>query len=112
MVRAQMQAGRLNDLLGVAQSGGRARYVLYHPGFTRSGDLSPMPAPLRAALKLAARVAARPVEESIRPIDDWIDHPPPAPLTAVDRDRELPMSFPTLDPEAARRLVRETERLL
>ena len=46
MITAQLQAARANDLLGVdfaATSGSRARYVLYHPGFTRSGDLSGSP---------------------------------------------------------------------
>ncbi|TDC43055.1 SDR family NAD(P)-dependent oxidoreductase, partial [Actinomadura sp. KC345] len=47
-VRAQLQAGRANDLLGVAFAGGgvetKVRYVLYHPGFTRSGaDAHPNP---------------------------------------------------------------------
>ncbi|GIM91077.1 SDR family NAD(P)-dependent oxidoreductase [Paractinoplanes toevensis] len=112
MVRAQLQAGRLNDLLGLLHSKSKARYVLYHPGFTRSGDLSPLPAVLRAAVRIAAAVKARPVSESIKPIDNWLDNPPAAPLTAVDRGRELPLSFPTLDPDAARRLELTTERIL
>ncbi|MEU4237478.1 SDR family NAD(P)-dependent oxidoreductase [Actinoplanes sp. NPDC026619] len=112
MIRAQLQAGRLNDLLGVAQSGGKARYVLYHPGFTRSGDMSTLPAPLRAAIKIAAKVKARSVEESIRPVETWIDNPPPAPLTAVDRDRELPLTLPTLDGGDAHRLASSTQQLL
>ncbi|HIW63868.1 MAG TPA: SDR family NAD(P)-dependent oxidoreductase, partial [Candidatus Stackebrandtia excrementipullorum] len=40
-IAAQLQAGRANDLLGVAmaaQFGEQVPYVLYHPGFTRSGD--------------------------------------------------------------------------
>ncbi|GIF20517.1 NAD(P)-dependent dehydrogenase (short-subunit alcohol dehydrogenase family) [Actinoplanes tereljensis] len=112
MVRAQLQAGRLNDLLGVVQSGAKARYVLYHPGFTRSGELSPLPAPLRVAIKVAAALKARPVEESIRPVHGWLDHPPAAPLTAVDRGRELPLSLSTLDAGQARRLELSTEQIL
>jgi NAD(P)-dependent dehydrogenase (short-subunit alcohol dehydrogenase family) len=112
MVRAQLQAGRLNDLLGVAQAGSRARYVLYHPGFTRSGDLSTLPAPVRGALRLAAALKARPAEESIRPILSWIDSPPPAPLTAIDRGHELPLTLPTLNPADAHRLATATERIL
>lgn len=114
MVDAQLQAGRANDLLGVdfaENSGSRARYVLYHPGFTRSGDLTPLPAPLRLAIRAAA-VFARPVEKSIAPIVEWIDHPPAAPLTAVDRGRPVPLASPTLDPEAARRLSAVTAELL
>jgi len=113
MVDAQLQAGRANDLLGVdfASRGARARYVLYHPGFTRSGDASPLPAPLRLALRVAA-LAARPVAASVRPIVEWIDTPPTAPLTAVDRDRLVPLDTPTLAPSAAHRLADATAALL
>jgi NAD(P)-dependent dehydrogenase (short-subunit alcohol dehydrogenase family) len=115
MVRAQLQAGRANDLLGVAfsrTSGSRARYVLYHPGFTRSGDLSPLPAAMRAAIRAAARVSARPVAESIEPVHGFIDAPPDAPLTAIDRDRSVPLTLETLDPGDADRLAAATEQLL
>jgi hypothetical protein len=108
-VRAQLQAGRANDLLGAAHTG-RARYVLFHPGFTRSG--SHPDRAIHAVIRTLALVAARPVEASVRPVVDWIDHPPPARLTAVDRGRELPLSYPTLDPQRAARLRDYTERLL
>lgn len=113
-VRAQLQAGRANDLLGVlhADQGWPARYVLYHPGFTRSGDLSAMPAPARVAVRALARVAARTIPAAIAPLHAWLDHPPPAPLTAVDRGRQLPLTLPTLDPTNARRLGTLTARLL
>ncbi|WP_061300239.1 SDR family NAD(P)-dependent oxidoreductase [Herbidospora cretacea] len=108
MVRAQLQAGRANDLLGVAHAaehGADLPYVLYHPGFTRSGDASGMPAPVRVALKVAGRLAARPVEESVAAVHDFIDDPPKAPLTAVDRGRRLPLTLRTLDPADAARLA-------
>lgn len=108
MVRAQLQAGRANDLLGVAHAaehGRRVPYVLYHPGFTRSGDASPLPAPVRVALRVAARLAARPVEESVAAVHDFIDDPPKEPLTAVDRGRRLPLTLRTLDPADAARLA-------
>jgi NAD(P)-dependent dehydrogenase (short-subunit alcohol dehydrogenase family) len=63
LLAAQLQAGRANDLLGVAfaaQQDNPVRYVLYHPGFTKSGDLSPLPAALRASIRAAARVSAAP----------------------------------------------------
>lgn len=114
VIDAQLQAGRANDLLGVdfaETSGSRARYVLYHPGFTRSGDLTPLPAPLRWALR-AAGLFARPVETSVAPVVEWIDDPPTAALTAVDRGRPVPLTSPTLDPVAARRLGVVTAELL
>jgi NAD(P)-dependent dehydrogenase (short-subunit alcohol dehydrogenase family) len=111
VVRAQLQAGRANDLLGVGYDG-KARYVLYHPGFTRSG-LDGYPNPLvRGVLKTLARFAARPVEQSVAPILDWIDHPPTEPLTAIDRGRSVDLSLKTLDPDDALRLMAYTESLL
>ncbi|MGW5385629.1 SDR family NAD(P)-dependent oxidoreductase [Nocardia sp. NPDC003963] len=115
MVGAQLQAGRANDLLGVAfaeEHGDKIKVVLYHPGFTRSGDLTPLGFLTRTAIRSLAAVAARPVRESIRPLHDFIDNPPAEPLTAVDRGRALSLSLPSLDPGNARRLARLTADLL
>ncbi|MFI1916288.1 SDR family NAD(P)-dependent oxidoreductase [Nocardia sp. NPDC020380] len=114
-IRAQLQAGRANDLLGVSfaeKFGDTIPFVLYHPGFTRSGDLSPLPLPSRTLIRILAALRARPIHESIRPLHDFVDHPPQTPLTAVDRDHTLNLSLPTLDPTAARRLATLTEDLL
>ncbi|WP_406077836.1 SDR family NAD(P)-dependent oxidoreductase [Micromonospora sp. NBC_00858] len=114
MITAQLQAGRANDLLGVGfaqRSGSRARYVLYHPGFTKSGDRSPLPLVLRGLLA-AASVAAQPIADAVAPIHRFLDTPPAAPLTAIDRDKRLPLSFPTLDAGNAERLMDLTETLL
>ncbi|QVQ51263.1 SDR family NAD(P)-dependent oxidoreductase [Spiractinospora alimapuensis] len=114
-ITAQLQAGRANDLLGVAyaaQAENPARYVLYHPGFTRSGDLSPLPAPVRLLLRVAARLAARPVKASVAPIHDFIERPPSEPLSAIDRGKSLPLDLKTLDPANAERLAEVTEALL
>ena len=116
-VTAQLQAGRANDLLGVAmaaQYGEQVRYVLYHPGFTRSGNsamqqLNPL---ARAVIKTIALVAARPVERAIAPVHDFLDSPPTVPLTAVDRGKPVPLDLKTLDPGAARRLADATEQIL
>ncbi|MGX2992965.1 SDR family NAD(P)-dependent oxidoreductase [Streptomyces sp. JNUCC 64] len=114
-VRAQLQAGRANDLLGVAfaeRDRGRARYVLYHPGFTRSGaDGHPSPL-VRGAVRLLGRFFARPVAEAVRPVVEWIDRPPAEELSAVDRGRPVPRSLRTLDPGDAARLADYTEELL
>ncbi|WP_245718361.1 SDR family NAD(P)-dependent oxidoreductase [Nocardia miyunensis] len=115
MVTAQLQAGRANDLLGVAfaaQPHNPIRYVLYHPGFTKSGDLSPLPAAMRASIRAAARLSARPIAESIASIHEFIDTPPAAPLTAIDRDKPVPLTIETLDPANAERLSEATRTLL
>ncbi|WP_246281482.1 SDR family NAD(P)-dependent oxidoreductase [Fodinicola acaciae] len=114
-VAAQLQAGRANDLLGATyaeQTETPIHYVLYHPGFTKSGDLTPFPAPTRALIRVAAAVAARTVERSVEPIHGFIEHPPAAPLTAVDRGRTLPLTLRTLDPADAERLSTVTRQLL
>ncbi|WP_019926761.1 SDR family NAD(P)-dependent oxidoreductase [Nocardia sp. BMG111209] len=114
-VRAMIQGARANDLLGVGfaqQRAGRARFVMYHPGFTRSGDSSPLPLPVRILLRVAAALKARPIAESIAPIDGFIDHPPAQPLTAIDRGDPVDPALPTLDPGDARRLADLTEELL
>ncbi|TKG71911.1 SDR family NAD(P)-dependent oxidoreductase [Prauserella endophytica] len=114
-VRAQLQAGRANDLLGVwfaEQAASKARYVLYHPGFTRSGvDGHPHPV-VRGALGLLAKAFARPVADSVRPIVEWIDRPPAEPLSAIDRGTPVGRSLKTLDLGAAARLAAYTEKLL
>jgi NAD(P)-dependent dehydrogenase (short-subunit alcohol dehydrogenase family) len=105
-IKAQLQAGRANDLLGVsfAGQGLKTRYVLYHPGFTKSGtDAHPNPL-VRGVIKTLAVFFARPVTQSVQPIVEWIDRPPADPLTAVDRGKRLTLTLPTLDPAAARRL--------
>lgn len=114
-ITAQLQAGRANDLLGVAhaaQPENPIRYVLYHPGFTKSGDLTPLPAAARVFIRVAAALAARTVERSVQPIHEFIDHPPAAALTAIDRGRTLPLTLETLDPGDAERLSLAAERLL
>ena len=114
-IRAQLQAGRANDLLGVAfaqQAAGKAAYVMYHPGFTRSGDVSMLNPLVRGIIRLLARFAARPVETSIRPIVEFIDNPPRAALTAIDRGKPVDPSLKTLDPSEADRLAILTEQVL
>lgn len=115
MIRAQLQAGRANDLLGVAiadQGVGQAPFVLYHPGFTRSGDLSPLNPISRSLISSLGKIAARPVTAAIRPIHDFLDDPPRQRLTAIDRGKPVDPSLPTLNREDARRLAEVTDELL
>ncbi|MFC8825349.1 SDR family NAD(P)-dependent oxidoreductase [Streptomyces sp. NPDC057137] len=114
-VRAQLQAGRANDLLGVAfanQAEGKARYVLYHPGFTRSGADGHSNPLVRGTIKLLGAFFARPVADAVRPVVEWIDRPPSEPLTAIDRGKPVPQTLKTLDPGDAVRLATYTESLL
>lgn len=114
-IRAQLQAGRANDLLGVAfadQGVGRARFVMYHPGFTRSGDLSPLNPLLRVLITTAAKVAARPVTAAVHPIHEFVDTPPKQPLTAIDRGKPVDPSLKTLNRDDAHRLATITDELL
>ncbi|MUL41056.1 SDR family NAD(P)-dependent oxidoreductase [Streptomonospora sp. PA3] len=116
-IAAQLQAGRANDLLGVAMAaefGEQVPYVLYHPGFTRSGDSAmEQVGPLtRAVIKTVAAIAARSVERAIAPVHAFLDSPPRVPLTAVDRDKPVPLDLKTLDPADAKRLAEATSAML
>ncbi|MFI0463234.1 SDR family NAD(P)-dependent oxidoreductase [Saccharopolyspora sp. 5N102] len=114
-IRAQLQAGRANDLLGVAfaeEAASKARYVLYHPGFTRSGLDSHESPLVRGSLRTLAKLFARPVVDSVRPIVEWIDRPPAEPLTAIDRGKPVDLSLKTLNRADAARLITYTEELL
>lgn len=113
MVAAQLHGGRATDLLGVAfaREETRVPFVMYHPGFTRSGDTSFLNPVLRS-LMYGMRVFAKPVADSVAPIHDWIDHPPSRPLTAIDRGKPVDPSLKTLDPRDAQRLADYTAELL
>ncbi|ASR39635.1 short-chain dehydrogenase [Prauserella marina] len=114
-VKAQLQAGRANDLLGVAfaeRANSKARYVLYHPGFTRSG-VTNLPNPvMRAMLAGLGRLFARPVADAVAPVIEWMERPPSAPLSAIDKESPVDLSLKTLDPKDAARLADYTEKLL
>ncbi|WP_222598212.1 SDR family NAD(P)-dependent oxidoreductase [Lentzea tibetensis] len=109
-VRAQLQAGRANDLLGVAfaeETGGRVPFVIYNPRFTATDGV------LRAGglVRLLARVAASPVVEVVAPLVEWIDDPPAVPFAAFDRNKPVDIGLRTFDPADARRLSEVSKRL-
>ncbi|MFI7704383.1 SDR family NAD(P)-dependent oxidoreductase [Nonomuraea sp. NPDC049480] len=110
---AQFQAGKANDLLGVAFAGreGRTRYVLIHPGGVATsvaGQYDATTAPHAEALKRYGM----PVEEGIKPIVARIDDPPVEPLTAFVRDRRIGLDLPSFDRRPAERLHRLTLKLI
>lgn len=110
-----MHGGPLNDLLGVGYADDppsrRIRYVLLNPG-TVSTSFSGEYDPETAARIETIRAIARPVEEGIRPILALLDRPPVEPVSAWVLHRPIPLTGPTFDVAAARRLRAETERLL
>ncbi|WP_262849421.1 SDR family NAD(P)-dependent oxidoreductase [Mumia quercus] len=115
MVAAQLQAARANDLLGVmfaAQPHNPVPYVLYHPGFTKSGDLAPLRPAVRVMLRALATLAARPVGRAVAPIHRFIEEPPQAPLSAIDRHKRVALSLKTLNPADADRLAAATRAIL
>ncbi|GIG64251.1 SDR family NAD(P)-dependent oxidoreductase [Phytomonospora endophytica] len=113
MVAAQLHGGRCTDLLGVAfaREETRVPFVMYHPGFTRSGDTSFLN-PVLKTVMYGLRVFAKPIAKSVAPIHDWIDRPPATPLTADDRGKPVDPSLKTLDPGDAARLADYTAELL
>jgi PPOX class probable F420-dependent enzyme len=112
---ALMHGGPLNDLLGVGYAADppsrKVRYVLLNPG-TVSTSFSGEYDPATAARIEEIRATARPVEEGIEPILALLDQPPAEPISAWARHDRMPLTGPTFDVAAARRLRAETDRLL
>jgi PPOX class probable F420-dependent enzyme len=112
---AMMHGGPLNDLLGAGYAGHapsqKVRYALLNPG-TVSTSFSGEYDPDTARRIDAIRAAARPVEEGIEPILALLDHPPAELISAWVRHERIPLTGPSFDVAAARRLRAETERLL
>lgn len=99
VVKATLQAGRANDLLGVHyvqnHPTGRTRFVLDHPGHTDSGT-NHTPQPLRTVLWVIGKLFAQTPEQAVAPIIELIDAPPSAKrLIPWDRDKPVDLSLPT-----------------
>ncbi|GAB2836563.1 hypothetical protein GCM10022221_39670 [Actinocorallia aurea] len=113
---AAMQASRLVDLLGTAfplrHPDARTRYVLYNPGFVRTGMADPLPLPFKLLTKALGLVAAQSVDKAIGPIAAHLDNPPKAPLSAFMRAKPVPLEGKDFDPDLALRLDSLTARLL
>ncbi|MDT0269652.1 SDR family NAD(P)-dependent oxidoreductase [Streptomyces sp. DSM 44915] len=114
-MRAQLQAGRANDLLAVEfaeRPTSKARYVLYHPGFTQTAAINQFNQPLRAIVKVYARIGARSVADSAAPMIEWVENPPKARLTVDDRGKPVDLGRKMFDKANAARLAALTEELL
>ncbi|WP_454855578.1 SDR family NAD(P)-dependent oxidoreductase [Promicromonospora soli] len=114
-VTAQMQAGRANDLLGVAFAAehgtGPVRYVLVNPGAVATSFSGEYDAATAAHVD-ALRRFANPVEVGIAPIVARIEDPPTEPLSAFVEGRRIGIDASGFDPAAASRLAETTRRLL
>ncbi|ROO88131.1 NAD(P)-dependent dehydrogenase (short-subunit alcohol dehydrogenase family) [Actinocorallia herbida] len=114
--RAAMQGSRCVDLLGAAfplrHPDARTRYVLYNPGFVRTGMADPLPPAFKLLTKTLGLVAAQSVDRAIGPIAALIDSPPAEPLSAFMRAKRLPLEGDDFAPDRALRLDSLTARLL
>ncbi|MFC5231952.1 TIGR03618 family F420-dependent PPOX class oxidoreductase [Pseudonocardia zijingensis] len=112
---AMMHGGVLNDLLGVGYAhdgpSRKVRYALLNPGTVSTSFSGEYDSGTAAQIE-AIRAAARPVEEGIQPILALLDRPPAEPISAWVRHERIPLTGPTFDVAAARRLRVETERVL
>jgi NAD(P)-dependent dehydrogenase (short-subunit alcohol dehydrogenase family) len=117
-VRAQLQAGRANDLLGVAlaRPGERTRHVVYNPGFVDTRPFPGLAQPWRALAELAAAVVAAPPDRAAEAIGALIDAPPVPGFSAWRRrgttNRLIDPGLRTFDEADAQRLERLTTGLL
>ncbi|MCO1658337.1 SDR family NAD(P)-dependent oxidoreductase [Pseudonocardia humida] len=116
--KANLQAGRANDLLGVAfaEEHPGISTVAYNPGFVDTRPYTGMARPYRALAELAAAVAAAAPERAATALSALIDEPPPGPFAARKRrgsgNRPIDTTGPTYDPGTARRLDAATRDLL
>ncbi|WP_035736692.1 SDR family NAD(P)-dependent oxidoreductase [Glycomyces arizonensis] len=112
---AQMQAGRANDLLGLAFAAEhphvRTRYVLLNPGPVATSFAGEYDPPTAAFVEQMKRTA-RPVAELVPPLSALINEPPTAPLSAFAIDRPVDPHTTPGDAAAAERLHRLTLDLL
>ncbi|MGV9314378.1 SDR family NAD(P)-dependent oxidoreductase [Streptomyces sp. NPDC003691] len=114
-MRAQLQGGRANDLLAVAfaeNPSSKAKYVLYHPGFTQTDAINQFNQPLRAIVKVYAKVGAKAVTDSAAPMVEWIENPPARRLTVDDRGKAVDLGQKMFDKGNAARLEGVTRELL
>ncbi|MDF2925126.1 MAG: short-chain dehydrogenase/reductase [Paenibacillaceae bacterium] len=115
MIKATLQGGRANDLLGAAYAQnhkeGKTRFILVHPGYTNSGTLR-LKQPARMLMQLMGKLFAQPVEKSIQPIIRLMDNPPPQTLVAWDRTKPVSLKLETLNKENAVRLYEMTKSLI
>lgn len=114
-VAAQMQAGRANDMLGVAFAAEHAASgistVLLNPGGVSTSFSGEYDAATAAHVEALKRYG-KPVEEGIVPIIARIDDPPAEPLSAFVEGRRIAATGPGFEPAAANRLAEVTRRLL
>lgn len=115
LMKATLQGGRANDLLGVAYAenhpNGKTRFILNHPGYTNSGT-NHLSQPLKGILQVLGALFAQPVSKSILPIIGLMDNPPSQPLIAWDRTKAVSLTLPTLNKNDALRLYVLTKHIL
>jgi len=115
LLKATLQGGRANDLLGVAyaenHTKGKTRFILNHPGYTSSGT-NHLKQPFKSILHIMGKFFAQPVSKSIQPIIELMDQPTPQSLIAWDRTKAVDLSLPTLNKSDAMKLYQLTKHIL
>ena len=89
----------------------KVRYVLLNPGTVATSFSGEYDAETEARIE-SLRQAATSVEKGIEPILAMLDDPPAEPISASMMGEPISLTGPAFDPEAARRLHVETEKLL
>ncbi|WP_336207663.1 SDR family NAD(P)-dependent oxidoreductase [Nonomuraea sp. LPB2021202275-12-8] len=107
-VTATMQGARANELLGMAYTAERTKYVLYNPVFVATGLHEPFKQPLRGVVRAASAAFAQPVARALPPIAALVDRPPGEPLTAWKQGKPIDLA---VDLEEARRFERTVREL-
>lgn len=111
---AMFQAGKLNDLLGIAfaaRADPKPRYVLFHPDTTATSFAGELDDEMLAHVE-ALRRTAKPASAAAGPIMTLIDQTPGKALSAFRLEREMDLHLTSLDHDAARRLDQLTRQIL
>ncbi|MDZ5610499.1 hypothetical protein U2I54_26680 [Bacillus pseudomycoides] len=117
-MKTMFHGSRLNDLLGVAfdqnNTHRKIKYVLYNPWAVQTtGAFEAYKNPMiKNVMKLIYKITGKPVEEAIKPIIRFLEHPPKISLSAYKLEKEVSPEMETFDKRNAQKLHEITEKML
>ncbi|MEU6714164.1 SDR family NAD(P)-dependent oxidoreductase [Nonomuraea sp. NPDC046802] len=104
---ATMQGAKASELLGMAYTDERVKYVLYNPVFVATSLHEPFKQPLRGLVRAVSALFAQPVAKAVPPIAALIDRPPAEPLTAWKKSKRIDLAVDAKEARRFEQTVRE-----
>ena len=113
-MKANANANRLNDLLGVGFKRKGVRYILYNPMAVRTtGARSVFANPLmRTFLRVVHRLVGHEVGEIVNRIVDVLQESSSKSFSAYKLSKPVDLSMKTFDPQKAKQLEEITRKVL